>query len=64
MSVHPSICPSVTPNLSNFLTKFLMLDLDETFSNAPLGYYEYLDTISNSIKSIHVFQDFRKRLGG
>ena len=47
------------------LTSFLMLDLDETFSKASLGYFEYPDTISSSssIKNITVLQDSRKRLG-
>ena len=30
-----------------------MKDLDETFSDASLGYYEYFDTISNPNKKIH-----------
>ena len=39
-----------------------MLDLDETFRKAFDGYYDYPDTISSSIKNIHVLQDSRKRL--
>ena len=39
-----------------------MLDLDETFSKASLGYIEYLDTIFSSIKNISILQDSRKDL--
>ena len=34
------------------LTNFLMLDLDENLSKASLGYFEYSNPISTSIKSI------------
>ena len=44
------------------LKSILMLDLDETFSKASVGYFEYPDTISSSIKKITVLQDCRKDL--
>ena len=50
--------------IGEVLTSFLMLDLDETFSKASLGYFENPDTISSSIKNICVLHDSRKRLGG
>ena len=46
------------------LTSFLMLDLDETFSKASVGYFESPNTISSSIKNVTVLHDSRKRLGG
>ena len=46
------------------VTSFLMLDLDETFSKASLGYFEYPDTISSSTKNIPLLKESRKRLGG
>ena len=45
------------------MTSFLILDLDKTISKAYLGYIEYLDIISSSIKNILVLQDYRTRLG-
>ena len=41
-----------------------MLDLDETFRKRFKGYYEHSDTISRSIKNIHVLQVSSKTPGG
>ena len=56
--------PGRTWRIGEVLTRFLTSDLDEIFSNASLGCYEQLDTISNSIKNIHVLIDSRKIHGG
>ena len=50
--------------IGGVLMRFLMYDLDETFSKSTFRYYEYSDTISSSIKNIHILQDSRKILGG
>ena len=39
------------------LRRFLMLDLDETFSKASDGYYEYPDTISCSMSCPPILQE-------
>ena len=43
-----------TSMIGGVLTRFRMLDLDETISKASLGYFDYLDTISTSIRNTHV----------
>ena len=65
-SEHPCspILQEETLMIDVVLTNFPMWDLDETFSKASLGYYGYPDTISSSIRNLHVLQDSRKRLGG
>ena len=63
---HP--CPpklqEETWRIGGVLTSFLMLDLDGTFSNASLGFFEDPDTVSSSIKNLPALQNSRKRLGG
>ena len=60
----PPRCQEETLMIGVVFTSFLMLDLDETFSKASLGYFEYPDTISSSTNDIPVLQGSRKRLGG
>ena len=60
----PARLQEETWRIGRVLTSFLMMDLDETFCKASLGYFEYSDPISISIKNIPVLQDSRKRLGG
>ena len=45
------------------LTCFLMSDLDETFTDTSDGCSPTSDTISRSIRNVHVVLDFMKRLG-
>ena len=46
------------------LTRFLMWDLDETFTEASAGWTLSSDTTTRFIRNLHVHQDSRKRLGG
>ena len=46
------------------LTGFLMLDLDETFTEASEVLSLSYDTTSRFIRNLHILQDSRKRLGG
>ena len=46
------------------MTWFLMSDLDETFTDTSDGCFLPSDTISRSIRNVHVLLDSRKRLGG
>ena len=46
------------------LTGFLMLDLDETFTEASEGWPLSSDTNSRFIRNLHVFQHSMKLLGG
>ena len=46
------------------LTWFLMSDLDKTFTDTYDGCSLASDTISKSIRNVHVLLDSRKRLGG
>jgi len=41
-----------------------MSDLDETFTGTSDGYSLPSDTISRSIRNVHVLLDSKKRLGG
>ena len=47
-----------------YKTRFLMLDIDETFIRTSQGYLEELDTIPSCIKNIPVLLVFSMCLGG
>ena len=59
---------SMTPgrNLKDneVLTRFQMLDLDKTFTEASEGWSLSSDTTSRFIRNLHVLHDSRKRLEG
>ena len=63
----PDPCPpglqEDTRRTGGVLTWFLMSDLDKTFTDTSNGCSLPSDTISRSIRNVHVVLDFMKRLG-
>ena len=57
----PPRLQEVTWWIRGVVTSFQMLNLDETFSKAFLGYFDYFDTVSTSIRIIPVLQDPTRR---
>ena len=61
-------CPPRLPEeawrTGGVLTGFLMLDLDETFTEASEGWSLSSDTTSRFIRNHHVLQESRTRIGG
>ena len=67
--VHQELpCPPTlqeeTWRTGGILTRFLMLDLDETFTEASEVWSLSYDTTSRFIRNLNILQDSRKRLGG
>ena len=61
---HPPRLQGETLRTGGLLTWFLILDLDETFTEASELWSLSYDTTSRFIRNLHVLQDSRKRLGG
>ena len=61
---HPPRLQEETWRTGGVLTGFLMLDLDETFTEASEWWSLSYDTTSMFIRNLHILQDSRERLGG